>query len=127
MGKIRSFMDLIVWQKADDLFVKLVMEDVPNFPKTRAGYVLTDQLIRCVGSISSNIAEGFGRKGPSEFTYHLGIARGEANQSFNWYHKCGRIMYLSEKTVEKRKEVLVEIQKMLSSLISKIDKKKKVQ
>lgn len=123
MGKIKSFTDLIVWQKADDLFIEMV-GDVEKFPKTRVTYVLTDQVIRCVGSISSNIAEGFGRRGQKEFAYHLGVARGETNQSMDWYHKIGRIGYLSQEIVEKRKQSLIEIQKMLSGLISKLDQKK---
>ncbi|MEW6025992.1 MAG: four helix bundle protein [Planctomycetota bacterium] len=122
--RVRSYMDLIVWQKADDLFVDLIA-DVDIFPRTQAARVISEQLIRSIGSISANIAEGFGRRNRNDFAYHLGISRGEANESHNWYHKCGRIKYLSQEIVDKRKASLEEIAKMLTSLISKVTKNRK--
>ena len=120
--RIKSYQDLLVWQKADDLFVDLI-SDIEGFPHTQAARVITDQIIRSVSSISANIAEGFGRRNKGDFAYHLGIARGEANESHNWYHKCGRIKYLALETTNKRKTLLEEIEKMLTSLISKVQQK----
>lgn len=117
--RIKSYMDLFVWRKADDLFVDLI-SDIELFPHTQAARVIIDQLIRAAGSISANIAEGFGRRNRGDFAYRLGISRGETNESHNWYHKCGRLKYLSIEIVTKRKAVLEEIEKMLTSLISKV-------
>ena len=119
MGKIRSFTDLDVWKKADDLFFEVV-QDIENFPATKVAYIITDQLVRSVGSVSANIAEGFGRRGRNEFSYCLGIARGEGNEALNWYFKVLRLKYISEDIFLKRQDSLVQIQKMLSGLISKI-------
>ncbi len=119
MGKIRSFTDLEVWKKADDLFIDAV-NDMESFPRTRAGFIICDQLLRSVGGISANIAEGFGRRGRNEFSYCLGIARGEGNEALNWYFKVLRLKYVSEDIFLKRQDSLVQIQKMLSGLISKI-------
>ncbi|MBI4834221.1 MAG: four helix bundle protein [Planctomycetes bacterium] len=116
---IESFRDLIVWQKAIDLFI-LTVKDVESFPKTRAGFVIQDQLLRAVGSVSANIAEGFGRRGKKEYSYHLGVAKGSAAESVDWYEKVLRLKWLDEKTVKCRFELLDEIRKMLNSLISKI-------
>ncbi len=58
-GKIREFTDLNVWQEAH----KLVLETYKvtrKFPKIEQ-YGLTSQIQRSVVSITSNIAEGFGR------------------------------------------------------------------
>ena len=70
MERIRKFQDLIVWQKSVELFV-FAVKDVERFPKTIAAKIIASQLISSTGSISANIAEGFGRKSHKEFNYHL--------------------------------------------------------
>ncbi|MBU1045316.1 MAG: four helix bundle protein [Candidatus Omnitrophica bacterium] len=118
--KIKTFKDLIVWQKSIELF-KLLVKDLEKFPKERAAYVITDQVLRSVSSISANIAEGFGRKGQKEFAQFLGIAKGSANESEDWYEKIRILKYLSEDSVNQRVELITEIKKMLNVLISRIN------
>lgn len=118
-GKIKNFTDLIIWQKGIELFEQTV-SDVEKFPRKRAAWIITDQIIRSVGSISANVAEGLGRGGQREFRYHLGVAKGSATESQDWYYKVGRLNYLPEDIVKERINILVEIIKMLNSLISKI-------
>ena len=71
---VRSYSDLIAWQKA----VKLVTEIYrvsKRFPSEEL-FGLTSQLRRAAISIPSNIAEGQGRLGRKEFLHFLGNARG---------------------------------------------------
>ena len=118
-NKISSFKDFIVWQKSIELF-KFLVEDLEKFPRERAAYVVTDQVLRSVSSISANIAEGFGRKGRKEFAQFLGISKGSANESEDWYEKIRILKYLPEDVVDKRVELIAEIKKMLNVLISKV-------
>ena len=120
MEKIKKFRDLIVWQKAIELFT-LVVQDVEKFSRTISAKIVSNQLISAVGSISADIAEGFGRKTRKEFGYHLGVAKGEASESQDWYVKCNRVKYLDKGTVNKRLSLLDEIIKMLNSLVSKVN------
>ena len=60
----RTFMDLIVWQKAHQ-FVLSVYRLTRNFPKEEI-YGLTSQLRRSAVSIPANIAEGFKKRGIQE-------------------------------------------------------------
>jgi four helix bundle protein len=53
----RSFQDLVVWQKAHALVLK-VYAATRRFPKEEL-YGLTSQLRRAAVSIPANIAEGF--------------------------------------------------------------------
>lgn len=59
----------MVWQKAHQLFLQLV-HDVEGFPKSRAATIVADQLLRAVGSISANVAEGFGRRMGAEYVHY---------------------------------------------------------
>lgn len=69
--KINKFTDLIVWQKAHKL-VLMIYKLTRDFPQKET-YSLIDQMRRAVVSITSNIAEGFGRqyfKEKIQFYYH---------------------------------------------------------
>ena len=56
--QVKHFTDLKVWRKAHELFLG-VLKDVEKFPRIRGAGVVADQIIRSVGSIGANIAEGF--------------------------------------------------------------------
>ena len=68
----RSFRNLTAWQEACDLAVA-VYEATRTFPKDEL-YGLTGQMRRAAVSVPSNIAEGSGRWGPTEFRHFLNIA-----------------------------------------------------
>ena len=72
--KVKSYEELIAWQKAM-LLAKMVYGVQKQLPKEET-YGLGDQIRRAVVSIPSNIAEGFGRESQNEFQHFLSIARG---------------------------------------------------
>ena len=72
--RMRSYEDLVVWQKAM-LLAKMVYLLQKGLPKGEM-YGLGDQIRRAVVSIPSNIAEGFGRGSDVEFNRFLSISRG---------------------------------------------------
>jgi four helix bundle protein len=80
--KIRSFEDLIVWQKAHQFFLDVV-RDVESFYPRTAGRVIADQVLRSAASISANIAEGFGRRTGKEYTHYLIVARGSTTETLD--------------------------------------------
>jgi four helix bundle protein len=59
-GKIKNFTDLNAWKEGHKLVV-YIYELTRNFPKEEM-FGLTNQLRRAAVSITSNIAEGFGRQ-----------------------------------------------------------------
>ncbi len=118
MSRIEKFQDLIVWQKAIRLF-ELTVKDIEIFPKNLTARIIAEQLIRSSGSISANIAEGFGRRGHKELTYHLGVAKGSGTETQDWYIKCQKIQFLDEGIVKERIDLLYEIIKMLNAFISR--------
>jgi len=58
--KIRDFTDLHTWQEGHTLVI-LIYKITKSFPKEEM-YSLIDQMRRAAISITSNIAEGFGRQ-----------------------------------------------------------------
>ncbi len=60
LGKIRSFTDLKAWQEGHKLVI-LIYKITKHFPKEET-YSLTDQMRRSAASLTSNLAEGFGRQ-----------------------------------------------------------------
>ncbi|MDP3941303.1 MAG: four helix bundle protein [bacterium] len=73
---IKSYKDLIVWQKSI-LLVKEVFLLTEKFPKSEL-YGLCSQLRRASISVPSNIAEGSGRKSLLERRQFYSIAYGSA-------------------------------------------------
>jgi four helix bundle protein len=74
MTPAKKFQDLLVWQKAMELTVE-IYRLTKSFPKEEA-FGLTSQMRRAVISITSNVAEGFGRHGVREKDQFYAIARG---------------------------------------------------
>lgn len=74
--EVRSYQDLLVWQKAMNL-AELAYRLAKIMPKAEE-YRLTSQLLRAVTSIPANIAEGHSRGTRKAYAHHISIARGSA-------------------------------------------------
>jgi four helix bundle protein len=116
MNNIQHFRELIVWQKAHQLFLDIV-KDVELLPKTQTARVVIDQIIRSCGSISANIAEGFGRRKGKEYLHYLIIARGSTSETLNWLIKCVDIGWIDKGKFNIRESLIEEIMKMLNKMI----------
>ena len=113
---IRDFRELIVWQKSHELFLDII-KDIEKFPDSRAARIVTDQLLRSCGSISANIAEGFGRKQGKEYLHYLIISRGSTTETLNWLTKCRDVGWMSKDIFIKRETTIEELMKMLNKMI----------
>ncbi|MES2679824.1 MAG: four helix bundle protein [Bacteroidota bacterium] len=94
MGK--TFEELECWQIAIDLDSEVY--DLVNEGKIRTLFSLRDQMLRSVGSIADNIAEGFERGGNKEFIQFLFIAKGSCGELRSQFHRCKRRKLIEEKT-----------------------------
>jgi four helix bundle protein len=74
VGVIKTFRDLIVWQKSM-VVVTDVYRITGRFPREEM-FGLTSQMRRCAVSIPSNIAEGYGRQATGDYICFLQIALG---------------------------------------------------
>ena len=74
METIKTFRDLIVWQKSMHLVTQIYWAS-GDFPKQEF-YGLISQLRRSAVSIPSNIAEGYGRRSTGDYVGFLQIIVG---------------------------------------------------
>ncbi|MCK7589592.1 four helix bundle protein [Subsaxibacter sp. CAU 1640] len=107
-----------VWQKAHLLVLELYSL-TENFPK-KEQFNLISQINRSVISIPTNIAEGCGRETQKELIRFLYIASGSAHEMEYLILVSKDLKYIDEFKYEKLSSQIIEIKKMLASLIKKI-------
>ncbi|NPA30934.1 MAG: four helix bundle protein [Chloroflexi bacterium] len=110
---VRSYRDLVVWQRAMD-FVEQIYALTTDFPRQER-FNLTDQLRRAAVSIPANIAEGHGQS-PAVFARHLNIALGSAAELDTLLELARRLALFSPQQWEALAQELVTIRKMLFGL-----------
>ena len=119
-NKLKSYKDLVVWQKSMDPVVE-VYALVKKLPKEET-YALSDQMRRSVVSIPSNIAEGYTRNSTVEYLRFLSIANGSRTELETQLIICTRIQYLTEKDTEKALAMSDEIGRIIYSIIGRLKK-----
>jgi four helix bundle protein len=116
--KIKSYKDLIVWQKAYKLTLD-IYKITDSFPQKET-FALVSQLRRASVSIPSNIAEGYRRGSKKEYRQFLRIAFGSAGEIETQLLLSKDIGYISEKKFNELTTLLTEVLKMLNTLIVKL-------
>lgn len=122
VSEIKHFTDLRVWQKAHQLFVS-IHKETDKLPRDGAITVVVDELLRSSGNISAYIAEGFNSRGRKNYIYYLDIAHSNAAETENWLYKMIDCVLLEKSEVQPWLETSVALQKMLGSMISKLEKR----
>src|SRR5947209_6258794 len=74
MSNIKTFRDLLAWQRAMEL-TKAVYQSTNAMPKSEQ-FGLTNQMRRAAVSIPSNIAEGYARQSRMDYLKFLRVSRG---------------------------------------------------
>ena len=92
--KIRHFKDLLVWQKAHELALK-VYKYTEKMPKTEL-FGITSQLRRAATSITANIAEGMGRNSYADRVRFYYNSRGSIYEVESFLITAKDLGYISE-------------------------------
>ncbi len=120
MSEVKSYKDLLIWQKGIELTEK-VYQLVKSFPNEEL-YALTSQIKRCTISIPSNIAEGYGRKSTKNYIQFLRISRGSLFELETQLIIANKLNYITDKEIADTIFNLIEEEgKMLNSFIKKLD------
>jgi len=118
MSDIKTFRDLLVWQKSMAL-VTDVYRISTEFPRAEQ-FGLTSQIRRSAVSVPSNIAEGFGRKSTGDYVRFLNISEGSLYELQTQMEIARNLSYLDHANYDRTYEQTREIERMLSSLIRKL-------
>ena len=121
-NKITSFEDLIIWQKAQELAVKIYqLADSNKF--IVKDFTLKDQLKSAAISISDNIAEGFEYNNNPDFHRFLCIAKGSCGEIRNKILFVKRLKYIDEETGNSLTEEARQLGRQIGELIKKVKQK----
>jgi len=112
---LKSYRDLLVWQKALELVI-YVYRFSAQFPRDEL-FGLTSQLRRAAVSVPSNIAEGYGRGSRNEYLHFLSIAQGSLKELETQTILADRLNYCTFAQASKVSERSKEVGKMSGGLI----------
>jgi four helix bundle protein len=116
---MKDFRKLKVWEKAHRMVLS-VYSVTRNFPREEL-YGITSQMRRASVSIPTNIAEGCGRGTDGDFSRFLQIAMGSANELEYLLLLSRDLKFLGINDCVELNSQIVEIKKMLTSLIRSVN------
>lgn len=118
--QIDSYKDLIVWQKSMTL-VCAIYKLTSLFPAAEK-YGLVSQMRRCAVSIPTNIAEGKRRLTRKDFQHFVTIAYSSGAELETEIEIAKNLGFAEKSDYQSSDELLLEVMKMLNSLINKLKK-----
>lgn len=116
---VRSFKDLIVWQKSMELvrLVYLITNDLPD----REKFGISSQIRRASVSVPSNISEGWGRNSKGSYLNHLKISNGSLCETETQLLLIENLELIDKSKLTETKKLIDECGRMLKSMINKIE------
>lgn len=115
--KIETFTDLNVWKEGHKL-VLFIYQETKSFPKDET-YGLISQMRRAAVSITSNVAEGFGRQSYAEKVQFYSISKGSLAELQNQLIVSKDLKYMNEISFQKGLDQSTIVNKLLTGIIKK--------
>jgi four helix bundle protein len=118
----KMYENLEAWKEAVNLAIQ-IYEITKGFPKEEI-YGLTSQLRGASVSISSNIAEGAGRRSKKDFKQFVHIASGSLNEVESILRIRFRLDLITADPYKKLKESTERLGRLIGGLLKYLDGKK---
>src|SRR5881628_2959958 len=119
---LKSYRDLVVWQKAMDLVVECY-RITALLPKNET-YGLVNQIQRAAVSVPANIAEGHGREHLGDYLHHLSVANGSLMELETHCIIAQRLTYAAG-DIAPLLERAAEVGRMLAGLIRALKRRRR--
>jgi four helix bundle protein len=119
MSNVRTFRDLIAWQRSMEL-ARTVYEVTTAMP-TSERFGLTNQMRRAAVSVPSNIAEGHGRQSRTDYLRFLRTSRGSLGELATQLQLSLDLKML--KGAARAEALLAETDRILQALIRGLERK----
>ena len=120
-NKNRGYMNLIVWQKAMDLF-ELVWK--LSYDEAAVDFKLRSQLVDAAQSVSANIAEGYGRRSIKEYIQSLYTSLGSLAETMTRGIGLRQVQLVPDNRFEDFNKLHYEVENRLLRLIEKLEQKR---
>src|SRR5947209_1264159 len=120
-NKNRGYMNLIVWQKAMELF-ELVWKIA--YEEAKIDFKLRSQLIDAAQSIAANISEGYGRRSVNEYIQFLYYALGSTAETMTRAIGLNSTQQMSDVRFREFDTMHYEVENRLLRLIEKLEEKR---
>lgn len=114
-SKITNFTDLIAWKEGHKLVLEIysIIKALPS----KETFILSSQMQRCAISITSNIAEGFSRKGKKEKIQFYCISLESVTELQNQLIIALDLKYINTEKFKQLNDQAILIHKLLNGLI----------
>jgi four helix bundle protein len=120
-NKNRGYMNLIVWQRAMDLF-ELVWKLA--YAEAKIDFKLRAQFTDAAQSIAANISEGYGRRSVKEYIQYLYISLGSLAETMTRGLGLNRIGQISDSRIREFDLLHYEVENRLLKLVEKLEAKR---
>ena len=115
--KISNFTDLKAWQEGHKLTL-MILKTVKVFPDNQK-FILSSQIQRAAFSVTSNLAEGFGRLNYPDKKRFYGMAQGSLNELQSHLIIARDANFINHYSFRKLFRQSVTVHKIISGLIKK--------
>ena len=113
--KIKDFTDLVTWQKSHRLVLS-IYAIIKKFPDSER-FALTSQMVRAAISITSNIAEGFGRNTAKDKIQFYSIAKGSVFELRSQMFIARDLGYIDGDTFEQFENDSQEVVRLIAGMM----------
>ncbi len=111
----KMYENLDAWKEATNLAVR-VYQITKSFPKDEI-FGITSQLRRASISISSNIAEGAGRKSKKDFKQFVHMASGSLNEVESLLYICSQLNLVTSDSYKELKDRVDRLGRLIGGLL----------
>ena len=118
---IRSYRDLVVWQKAMALAADCYLKR-KSFPRTEA-FGMTSQIRRAAASIPANIAEGNGRESTGAYINSLRISQGSLKELETHLMLANTVELMEKNNADELLVACDQVGRLLRALIRALQEK----
>ena len=114
--------NLVVWQRADELFIelhRLTHQRFPNFERFELG----SQIRRAAFSVPANIVEGIARTHPKDSIRFFDVASASLSECAYGIHAAARLGYIDDALARELEVRVRRIAAPLNGLVARYGKK----
>jgi len=115
---MQNFRKLKVWERSHQLTISLY-KMTQSFPKEHQ-FIIANQIRRSAASMAANLVEGCGRGSDADFKRFVQIVMGSASELEYHLPLAKDLNLMDEKNYENFAKHVVEIKRMLTTLIKKL-------